>query len=146
MENRYTIGQLASEVDVPVSTLRYYERRGLITPSTRTHSNYRLYDEASLERLEFIRSAQSAGFTLRDITTLLGLRLEIRSPCGDVQNLIAARIDDVQQQRSKLEEVEVMLHEWLTRCREAQQSGQCAVLEGLRSAGKKKNVGNRNSP
>lgn len=65
MNNPFTIGQLAAQADVPTSTVRYYERRGLVRCEGRTRSNYRQYGEATLERLRFIRSAQAAAVHAR---------------------------------------------------------------------------------
>ena len=67
MPTQFTISQLAKAADVPTSTLRYYERVGLVIPETRSHSNYRLYGDESLEKLKFIRAAQAVGFTLEDV-------------------------------------------------------------------------------
>ncbi len=138
MPNSYTIGQLASKADVPTSTVRYYERRGLLRPDGRSEGNYRTYTEATLERLLFVRSAQVAGFTLTDITALLDFRDGDAAPCREVQDLIAARLDQVVEQTKHLTVVEGMLRGWMTVCREAEQSGQCGVLEGLRLPGKEK--------
>ena len=59
---------------MPTSTVRYYERRKLLEPTTRSSGNYRMYDCELLERLLFIRSAQHAGFTLCDSSSLLEFR------------------------------------------------------------------------
>ena len=69
-----TIGELARTMQIAASTIRYYERIGLLVPDERSGGNYRLYSEASLRRLRFIRSAQSIGFTLDDVQSLLGTR------------------------------------------------------------------------
>ena len=69
-----TIGRLAEQAGVPVSTVRYYERRGLLAPEERSPSRYRLYGPAVLRRLRFIRAAQRSGFTLEDIRRILALR------------------------------------------------------------------------
>ncbi len=66
-----TIGQLASAAGVPISTVRFYERRRLVLPSTRTSGNYRLYDSADVDRVRFIQRAQTLGFTLTDVEVLL---------------------------------------------------------------------------
>ena len=59
MKSGMTIGQLAKAIDVPTSTVRFYEREGLRKPSARSASNYRLYTKWDLERLRFIRAAQA---------------------------------------------------------------------------------------
>ena len=67
----FTIGELAKAAGVPTSTVRYYEREGILRPAGRNGSNYRLYSREDVERLCFIRAAQGTGFTLRDVTELL---------------------------------------------------------------------------
>lgn len=54
------ISQLAKRSGVPASTLRFYETLGLLA-AQRTDSGYRIYDEATVERLAFIRAAKRVG-------------------------------------------------------------------------------------
>ena len=81
-EQPMTIGQLADSVGVATSTLRYYEREGLLRPCGRSRADYRLYDAAAIDKLRFIRSAQSVGFSLNDIKALLSL--DERTGCDKV--------------------------------------------------------------
>jgi len=131
--DRYTIGQLARVANVPTSTIRYYERRGLLHPASRSESNYRVYGQASLEKLLFVRSAQSAGFTLGDIDSLLEFRDSGGAPCKEVQKLIATRLELVAEQIKHLKVVDRMLRDWVKVCHQAERSGRCGVLEGLQS-------------
>jgi MerR family mercuric resistance operon transcriptional regulator len=66
-----TIGELANAAEVPISTVRYYERAGILKAHRRSASNYRLYSEEDAQRLRFIRAAQASGFTLEDMKELL---------------------------------------------------------------------------
>ena len=66
-----TIGQLADLAQTRPSTLRFYEKEGLLTPHGRTDSGYRLYKPETAERLHLIQRAQRLGFSLADIGTLL---------------------------------------------------------------------------
>lgn len=125
-----TIGALAKEAEVPTSTVRYYEKRGLLIPLGRTAANYRVYGDEAVERLQFVKSAQAAGLTLTDIAALLELR-EDAAPCAEVQELIAARLDRVVDQLGHLQDVEGMLRKWLKVCQGGGRSGPCGVLEGL---------------
>ena len=84
----YTISQLARAAGVPTSTLRYYERVGLVHPTTRADNNYRVYTADTLQIVRFIRAAQTAGFTLDDIRTLLTLHSGDSAACKDVQPLM----------------------------------------------------------
>lgn len=113
---QYTIGGLAKAAGVPTSTVRYYERRGLLRPDARSEGNYRLYGRETLERLRFVRSAQAAGFTLSDITVLLRFRDGDAAPCREVQDLIKVRAARVAEQIEQLQGVAGMLRRWLGVC------------------------------
>jgi DNA-binding transcriptional MerR regulator len=123
METAYTIGQLARAASVPTSTLRYYERIGLLQPVARTAGNYRLYDEKALERVHFIRAAQATGFTLEDITALLQLQDATPDVCQDVQTLIEERLGDLEKRMADLRHVQRVLKATLKRCQETQWQG-----------------------
>lgn len=66
-----TIGDLAKKVNLRTSALRYYEDQGLLTPSGRTESGYRLYEASAEDTVRFIQRAQRLGFSLNDIRTML---------------------------------------------------------------------------
>ncbi len=132
LATRYTIGPLAKQAGVPTSTVRYYERAGLLRPAGRTASNYRFYGEDAFERLRFIRTAQVAGFTLQDIISLLELRDGTAAPCRAVQVLIEARLGDVAKHLEGLQHVQEVLHASLHICREAEAKGRCEVIENLK--------------
>ena len=70
-KNRDTIGALAKAAGVSVETVRYYQRRGLLSEPARPPGEVRRYGEADLKQLRFIRSAQAAGFTLSEIGELI---------------------------------------------------------------------------
>ena len=126
MATEFTIGGLAKAADVPTSTVRYYERAGILRPSGRSAGNYRIYSEAELERLRFIRAAQATGFTLDDIKTLLR-----PAACDRVQGLIEKRLEQVAGRMSELRRVQRVLEGALAECREHEQSGRCRVIEML---------------
>ncbi len=129
MSKNLTIGELAKATEVPTSTIRYYERAGLLKPSTRAPSNYRLYSDEQLQRLRFIRAAQATGFRLDDVTKLLR-----PAPCGKVQGLIEERLAEVGQRMKELRHVQRVLRASLKTCQEHEASGRCRVVDEL-SAG-----------
>lgn len=67
------IGEVAARCGLSRDTLRYYERLGLLPKPLRTSSGYRLYEARIVERLSFIKRAQSFGFTLEEIKHMLSL-------------------------------------------------------------------------
>jgi MerR family mercuric resistance operon transcriptional regulator len=130
----YTISQLAKAADVPASTVRYYERVGLMEPEARSAGNYRLYGEDSLRKLKFIRAAQAIGFALDDVKALLSVPDRGAASCQVVQPLIEERLAEVAQRLKDLRHVQKVLTEALRRCRESERSGSCHVLASLRES------------
>lgn len=126
-----TISDLAREADVPVSTVRYYERAGLIDPDSRTKANYRIYSDGAVERLHFIRSAQAAGFTIADIKQLLELKSGDTTCCKAVQPLIEGRLSHVDTRIDELQQIRRTLHSLLEICRRSDEDGACGALEKL---------------
>lgn len=100
----YRISVAAGRTGLPTSTLRYYERIGLLPAPSRTESGYRTYDERSLERLAFIARARDLGLRLDEIGELADLWDADR--CGPVQarlrELITAKIADTQERANAL--------------------------------------------
>jgi DNA-binding transcriptional MerR regulator len=100
----YTIGRVAERTGFSTSTLRYYEKHGLLEPSGRTDAGYRLYDDASLARLSFIDRAKQLGCTLEEIADLA--ELWEGDDCGPVQarlhELVTAKISDAQRRSTEL--------------------------------------------
>lgn len=65
-------GRPAAAAGVHAQTLRYYERRGLLTEPARTPGGHRLYPQSSVTVLRVIKAAQQLGFTLDEVAHLLG--------------------------------------------------------------------------
>jgi len=121
-----TIGELARRAGVPASTVRYYERLGLLRPLQRSRGNYRLYGDEDAERLRFIRAAQATGFTLEGVRELLR-----PSPCARVQTLIEDRLREIDARLRELRLVSRVLRGSLQQCREHEPTGRCAVVERI---------------
>jgi MerR family mercuric resistance operon transcriptional regulator len=132
MGKRYTITQLARAAGVPTTTLRYYERAGILEAEDRSQGNYRLYTDESLGRLKFIRAAQAIGFTLDDVKELLGRADEEPAPCRDVQSLTEGRLADIAERLRDLRHVQRVLKSSLEKCKKTEQAGCCHVIETLR--------------
>ena len=78
------IGELAQRTGCEVVTVRFYEKEGLLPAPARSSGNYRLYSEAHIERLQFIRHCRSLDMSLGEIRALLGLRDKPLRDCGEV--------------------------------------------------------------
>lgn len=83
---RLTIGRAAKAANVNVETIRFYERRGLITqPRKPAGGGAREYDDYTIARVRFVRQAQDIGFSLREIAELLSLRADPGADCAAVR-------------------------------------------------------------
>lgn len=107
-----TIGEFARRAGVPASALRFYERRGLIR-SVRTSGNQRRFQRSELRRVAFIRTAQTVGLSLAEITLALEQLPESRTPTrSDWQELSSVWRDRLSGQIRMLEK----LRDELTDC------------------------------
>lgn len=97
------IGEVAAAAGLPTQTIRFYEREGLLPPAGRAANGYRIYDDTALNRLGFIRTAQSAGLTLADIRSIVDLRDDGQVPCGHVTALLQTRLAAVRARKRELE-------------------------------------------
>jgi DNA-binding transcriptional MerR regulator len=100
----YKISDVAERSGFSAATLRYYEDIGLLPEVRRTAAGYRLYDEATLERLAFIARAKQLGCTLDEIGDLTVAWDGGR--CGPVQDrlrtVVAAKLAGAQRQVAEL--------------------------------------------
>ena len=126
MKPHLTIGALANATGVPTSTIRYYERAGLLRPSARSESRYRLYSHEDLNRLRFIRAAQASGFVLDDVIELLR-----PAHCRNVQKLIERRLAQAENRLRDLRHVQKVLKASLKLCLDHEETGRCKVIETL---------------
>ncbi|MBT2701314.1 MerR family transcriptional regulator [Bacillus sp. ISL-40] len=80
----YRVSELAEKCNVNKETIRYYERVGLLKEPNRTNAGYRMYSEESVNRIKFIKRIQELGFTLAEISKLLGVVDKDDERCNDM--------------------------------------------------------------
>lgn len=130
-EDALKIGEVAARAGVPTATVRYYERRRLIAPSTRTPSGYRQYDADAARRLRFIKHAQGLGFSLDEIQTMLDLRAGDPAACARVQAIARAKVRVVRQRLNDLQRLRRTLQGVITACATHEGADPCPVLAAL---------------
>lgn len=103
------ISELADAAGVKVSTIRFYERRGILATPERTGSGYRAYDEEDVDRVRYLRRGQELGFTLAELGAMLGLSRSRDPFTAEISALgkaklaeIDARIEDLTRVRGAL--------------------------------------------
>ncbi|MGE0671416.1 MAG: Cd(II)/Pb(II)-responsive transcriptional regulator [Methylibium sp.] len=128
------IGELAARADTQVETIRYYEREGLLLAAPRTDGNYRIYGDAHLERLAFIRHCRSLDMTLDEIRVLLRFKDDPEADCGDVNALLDEHIGHVAARIRNLRQLEKQLKALRLQCAGAGGAAHCGILGGLSQA------------
>lgn len=101
-EKLYTIGEVSRLSGLPVKTIRFYSDEGLLPPKRITRARYRLYDDASLARLELIRTLREVGFDLSSIERLLQGKDEPSAAMRLQLDVIEAQINALARQRTLL--------------------------------------------
>lgn len=96
------IGQLAEQVGLDPQTIRFYEYMGLLPQSRRTPTGYGRYGSDDRERITFIKSAQCLGMSLDEIGAILAFRDRGELPCPHVEQLLADRINTLDERINEL--------------------------------------------
>ena len=97
------IGELAERTTVPTKTIRFWESEGLLPEPERTASGYRDYDRTAVDRIGFIRQAQTAGLTLTQIRQILEVADGGDPPCEHVAVAVADRLAEVDARIKELQ-------------------------------------------
>jgi MerR family transcriptional regulator, mercuric resistance operon regulatory protein len=115
-------GEVAEQAGVNIQTLRYYERRGLLSEPTRSIGGHRLYPPDTVALLGVIKAAQRLGFTLTEVAELIDAGRR-RHPASDLRQRaidkigeIDAKIADLQVIRSALTQMVDARCDSLTNC------------------------------
>jgi DNA-binding transcriptional MerR regulator len=92
----YTIGEISNRLHIPISTLRYYDKEGLLPLVNRTEENIRLFDDSDIECLNMIECLKTSGLQLKNIKQFFSVR--------DRDETINQRHELFIQQKKKTEE------------------------------------------
>ncbi|WP_133000405.1 Cu(I)-responsive transcriptional regulator [Luteimonas arsenica] len=128
------IGEAAAASGVSAKMIRYYEDAGLIPPAERSAAGYRLYGDADVHRLRFIRRARDLGFAVVEIEELLGLWSDRSRRSADVKRLAQAHIADLEGRIAKLRQMADTLRT-LADCCAGDHRPDCPILAGLEDDG-----------
>jgi MerR family mercuric resistance operon transcriptional regulator len=123
-----TIGGLAKAAGVGVETVRYYQRRGLLPEPARPPGEFRRYGEPDVKRLRFIRSAQTAGFTLAEIKELLDL--DASDDRARARELAQARVAAIDAKIAELRTARDALAGLASDCAR-KRAGPCPILKAF---------------
>jgi len=128
------IGEASKASKVSAKMIRYYEQIGLIPPADRTDSGYRAYAHTDVHRLHFIRRARDLGFSIAEISTLLGLWNDKSRQSADVKRLAQAHIAELNQRIESMQQMVGTLN-GLVRCCAGDERPDCPILQTLEQPG-----------
>jgi MerR family mercuric resistance operon transcriptional regulator len=129
VHRKYTIGQLASLAGVNVETVRYYQRRKLMSEPKRLHGRTRRYGDPDAARLRFIKGAQRLGFSLSEVKDLLKLLSPIS--CSKTRGIAAAKLTLLDERIRELNELRNEFVRLLTACHDNADESRCPIIEHL---------------
>ncbi len=120
----------AQEAGVSAKMIRHYEEIGLLAHVSRSANGYRTYSTQDVQVLRFIRSARNLGFSMSQISDLLGLWRDQGRSSRKVKALALAHIADLDERIRQLNSMKDVLSRLANSCHGDERS-ECAILEGL---------------
>lgn len=129
MSRELTIGRVAKLVGVNVETIRYYQRRGLLAEPDKPHMGFRRYPVEIVIRLRFIKRAQALGFTLEEVSGLLGL--EEACACVETRALAAHKMHIIDRKIKDLVAMRTALADLVHQCDAGEPTNGCPIIQIL---------------
>ena len=130
----FRIGEVADRVGVGIETIRFYERQELIDDPPRTDSGYRQYPDDTVTRIRFIRRAKELGFSLKEISDLLQLRVDPTTSCEEVKERAEKKIAEIEQRIRDLRGIREALTRLAASCTGRGPTSPCPILDGMEAA------------
>lgn len=131
MQASIRIGELATRLGLPVQTIRYYEREGLLPTPSRTAGNYRLYDQGTVERLTFVRNCRALDMSLEEVRAFLRARDTPEQGCGGINDLVDQHIASIDARIDELQRLKQTLATLRHRCGASRKAKDCGILTEL---------------
>ncbi len=127
------IGEISRHSSVPVETIRYYEKIGLLPEPDRDASGYRAYHRAHLDRLLFVKRCRNLDMAQEEIRELIRLSEHPEADCHDVDALLARHLNHVRDRLKELTNLERTLQQLQRACSNTGTVQDCGILGGLSS-------------
>ena len=126
-----TIAGLAKASEVSVETIRFYQRKSLLSLPIRPLGGIRRYDSQDVSRVRFIKSAQRTGFKLDEIAQLL--RLDDGTHCTEAREIAELKLTDVRLRLLDLRNIESSLSDLIQRCKAGRGEVACPLIASLQT-------------
>ena len=126
----HNIGEASAATGVSAKMIRHYEGAGLIPKAGRTFAGYRLYAEADLHRLRFIKRSRNLGFSMKQIETLLALWSDQHRASAEVKKLAQAHATELGEKILEMQAMQRTLLDMSKHCR-GNKRPDCPILDDL---------------
>ena len=124
-----TIGTLAKRANVNVETIRYYQRRDLLEEPVKPPVGFRRYSSETVKRVRFIKRAQSLGFTLEEVTSLLAL--DETKACIKTRGIAAHKLKLIEKKIADLAKIRKALSRLIRACDASSSGTPCPIIHVL---------------
>jgi MerR family mercuric resistance operon transcriptional regulator len=124
-----TIGAFAHAAGVNVETVRFYQRRSLVTEPDKPHGSVRRYGAADVARVKFVKAAQRLGFSLDEVAGLL--TLDDGAHCNEARELAERKLADVREKLVDLRRIEKVLAALVLDCCASHGTVSCPLISSL---------------
>ncbi|KRG13407.1 MerR family transcriptional regulator [Virgibacillus soli] len=128
-----TIGQVAKEANVNIETIRYYERRELISEPPRTESGYRKFPQEVIEDIKFIKRTQDLGFTLKEIKNLLAASNDGNFRSEEMRDFATSKMKEIETKIHDLQQMKTLLEALAEKCPGSGASkAECPIIKNFK--------------
>lgn len=131
----HSIGHASAMSGVKVTTIRFYEENGLMPEPDRTASGRRVYDDARVDQLRFIRHARDLGFPVDSVRGLIRLQQQPGDDCATADRLATSHLEEVRDRIRQLRALEEELERMISSCKGGA-IAQCQIMASLGDHGK----------
>lgn len=128
------IGRLAKATATTTPTIRYYEDIGLLPAASRQPGSQRVYGQADVRRLTFIRRCRDFGFPIEKVRQLVSLVQNRERSCSEARDLAFAHLAEIREKLAELQELERSVASFVDSCDQSCAGGSgadCVMLEEL---------------
>ena len=129
MDAKLTIGKVAAAAEVNVETIRFYQRQGILAEPPKKLGGFRYYDDAAIDCVRFIKRAQTLGFSLEEVTTLLTLQKS--NACAKTHDAAEKKLKIVENRIADLKRIRTALKELIGQCQTGATDVSCPIIESL---------------
>lgn len=125
------IGELSKRTGCSIQSIRYYEKKGLLSSTLRSEGNFRLYNENAVKELSFILRCRSLDISLVEIRQLKDLKYKPNENCQDVNSIFDKHISQVDLKIKELRELKKQLKNLRDKCSDKNIVNECGIIQEL---------------